>query len=63
LRLKKLMIREVQDRINKLELAINLLEDHIQKYRDLIEPRPLRFIEGQLNFYKRELEIRRNYPR
>ena len=56
-------MREVQDRINKLELTINLLEDHIKKYGHLLKPRPLRFIEGQINFYKRELEIRRDYPR
>ena len=56
-------MREIQDRINKLELTINLLEDHIKKYGHLIQPRPLRFMEGQISYYKRELEIRKDYPR
>ncbi|MFX1419713.1 MAG: hypothetical protein ACFE9N_12400 [Promethearchaeota archaeon] len=56
------MMREIQNRINKLELTINLLEDHLQKYRHLIHPRPLKFIEGQINFYKRELKIRKDFP-
>ena len=57
------MMRQTQERINKLELTIKLLEDHLQKYEHLIQPRPLRFMEGQISYYKRELEIRKDYPR
>ncbi|MFX1326879.1 MAG: hypothetical protein ACFE91_01880 [Promethearchaeota archaeon] len=56
------MMREVQERINKLELTINLLEDHLKKYEHLIKPLPLKFIKSQIKFYKRELQIRKDYP-
>ncbi|MFX0076141.1 MAG: hypothetical protein ACFE96_11910 [Candidatus Hermodarchaeota archaeon] len=56
------MMSQSKKRINKLELAINLLEDHLQKYEHLIKPRPLRFIKGQIRYYKRELQIRRDFP-
>ncbi len=56
------MMREVQERIKKLELAINLLEDHLQKYTHLIEARPLNFIRNQIRLYRRELQIRKEYP-
>ena len=54
---------QTQKRINKLELTINLLEDHLQKYEQVIQPRPLRFIKSQIRYYKRELQIRRDFPR
>lgn len=53
---------QTQKRINKLELAINLLEDHLKKYEHVIQPQPLRFIKGQILYYKRELQIRRDFP-
>lgn len=56
------MMRQIQERINRLEVSINLLEDHLYKYGHLLEPRPLRFIKNQINHYKRELQIRRDYP-
>lgn len=56
------MMREVQERIKKLELSINLLEDHLQKYAHIIETRPLNFIRNQIRSYKRELQIRKDYP-
>ncbi len=56
------MMRETQERINKIELTINLLEDHLHKYGHLIQPRPFRFIKSQIKYYKRELQIRRDYP-
>jgi len=56
------MMRQIQERMNRLELSINLLEDHLQKYGHLLEPRPLRFIKNQIKYYKRELQIRRDYP-
>ena len=56
------MMREIQKRINKLELSVNLLEDHLQKYGHLIQPYPFKFIQNQISLFKRELEIRRDYP-
>ena len=56
------MLQSTQERINKLELAINLLEDHLEKYEHLIAPQPLKFIENQIRYYKRELQIRRDFP-
>ena len=46
----------------RLESMISHLEDHLEKYEHLIEPRPLKLIKNQLISLKRELEKRRNYP-
>jgi hypothetical protein len=56
------MMSQTQKRIDKIELAINLLEEHLRKYEHLIQPRPLRFIKGQIRYYKRELQIRKDFP-
>jgi len=56
------MMREVQERIHKLELSIYLLEDHLRKYAHEIKPGPLKFIKNQIMQYKRELLIRKDYP-
>lgn len=56
------MLSQVQDRINRLELSLNLLEDHLQKYGNQLQPRPLKFIQSQINYFKREIQIRRDYP-
>ena len=56
------MMREVQERIHKLELSIYLLEDHLRKYAHEIKPGPLKFIKNQIRQYKRELLIRKDYP-
>ncbi|MBA7621706.1 hypothetical protein ES703_29072 [subsurface metagenome] len=56
------MLSQVQDRINRLELSVNLLEDHLQKYGNQLQPRPLKFIQSQIVYFKREIRIRRDYP-
>jgi hypothetical protein len=56
------MISEVQARINRLKLSIRLLEDHLRKFGNKIQPRPLYFIRNQIDNYKRELQIRVDYP-
>ena len=57
------MLSQIQDRINRLELSINLLEDHLQKYENQLQPRPLKFIQSQIKHFKRELQIRTDYPK
>ena len=63
LRRDKFMLSQVQDRIDKLKLSIYLLEDHLHKFGNQIPPRPLKFIKNQIEFFKRELQIRKDYPR
>jgi len=56
------MLSQVQDRIDTLELSINLLEDHLHKFGNQLPLRPLKFINNQIKFFKRELQLRRDYP-
>ena len=56
------MVSEVQKRIDTLQLSIRLLEDHLRKYAQLIRSKPLYFIKNQINNYRRELQIRTDYP-
>ncbi|MFX1366495.1 MAG: hypothetical protein ACFFCE_03275 [Promethearchaeota archaeon] len=56
------MLNQVQDRINKLELSINLLEEHLRKFGHQIKTRPFNFIKYQIENMKRELQIRQDYP-
>ena len=56
------MMREVEERINKLELSIRILEDHLKKYSHRIESKAYDYIKNQIESYKLELQIRRDYP-
>ncbi|MFW9989836.1 MAG: hypothetical protein ACFFC3_14385 [Candidatus Odinarchaeota archaeon] len=56
------MLNQVQHRISKLELSINLLEEHLRKFRQQIKPGPFKFIKHEVENMKRELQIRRDYP-
>ena len=56
------MMREVEERINKLELSIRILEDHLKKYGHRIEPKAYDYIKNQIESYKLELQIRKDYP-
>lgn len=62
LRRDKFMLSQVQDRIDKLALSINLLEDHLHKFGNQLLPRPLKFIKNQIKLFKREIRIRIDYP-
>ncbi len=53
---------EVQKRINKLKLSVKLLENHLQKFSHLIQLKQLHYIKHQINSYKRELGIRKDFP-
>ena len=56
------MMREVEERKNKLELSIRILEDHLKKYGHRIEPKAYDYIKNQIESYKLELQIRKDYP-
>jgi len=56
------MVREIQKRIDTLQLSIRLLEDHLRKYGHLIGSKPIHFIKNQIIHYRRELQIRIDYP-
>jgi len=56
------MMREAQDRVNKVEIAIKIFETFVRKFGHQIAPKPLSFLTNQINFYKRELKIRKDYP-
>lgn len=56
------MMSKVQNRVNKLEISVRLLEAHLHKYGHLLQPRPLRFIKYRINTFKRELGIRKDFP-
>ncbi len=62
LRRDKFMLSQVQARIDRIELSINLLEEHLHKFGNQLLPRPLKFIRNQIKFFKHELQIRRDYP-
>lgn len=50
------------DRIENLQLSVRFLEEHLRKYGHLLQPKTLHYIKNQIQAYKRELEIRENYP-
>ncbi|MFX1410545.1 MAG: hypothetical protein ACFFA6_09345 [Promethearchaeota archaeon] len=56
------MMREIQERINKLELSISILEDHLKKFGHRIEPKAYFYIKNQIETYKHELQIRKDFP-
>ncbi|MFX1570719.1 MAG: hypothetical protein ACFFCV_20465 [Promethearchaeota archaeon] len=55
-------MNDVQKRIDRLEYSISFLENHLHEFGHLIQPKPLRFIRSQIKHYKRELQIRKDYP-
>lgn len=55
------MTNKIHTRVSKLELTIGLLEEHLRIFGHLITPNPLKFIKNQINAYKRELQIRKDY--
>ncbi len=56
------MMREIEERISKLKLSIEILKDHLKKYGHRIEPKAYDYIKNQIESYKLELQIRRDYP-
>jgi len=56
------MIKKVQERINLLEKSIWILESILNKFGPQTKSLPLRHLQNQIDVYKRELQIRREYP-
>ncbi len=54
--------RSVEARIKKIEFSIPILQDHLNKYANEMEPEAREFIIKNIELFKRELEIRRDYP-
>ena len=56
------MMSEAHKRINKLDLSVSLLEDHLLKYGDLIPFESLHFIKQRIHNFRREIRIRKDFP-
>ncbi|MCK4686992.1 MAG: hypothetical protein KAT66_02595 [Candidatus Lokiarchaeota archaeon] len=56
------MMREIEERISKLKLSIEILKDHLKKYGHRIDPKAYDYIKNQIESYKLELQIRKDYP-
>ncbi|MFX1237310.1 MAG: hypothetical protein ACFFAS_15890 [Promethearchaeota archaeon] len=56
------MLREIEERIEGLEKATSILEDHLNIFGDKMELKPREFIAQQINNFKREIKIRRDFP-
>jgi hypothetical protein len=56
------MDRALENRINMLENTIKILEDHLNEYGHKTDLKSLNFISEKLHLYKRELQIRKDYP-
>ena len=54
--------RSIEARIEKIELSIPILQEHVEKFGEEIEPEAYEFIIDIIEFLKRELEIRKDFP-
>ena len=54
--------RSVEARIQKIEFSIPILQDHLDKFAAEMDPEAREFIEKNLKYFRRELEIRREFP-
>jgi len=52
----------IQKRIAELQRAIEILEDHLNKFKHNISLEQVSFLQGQLELYKREIKIRKDFP-
>ena len=55
-------IKTSRERINYLNLHIEILKDHLLKYGYLTEKEALVFIKDKIRALERELKIRRDFP-
>ena len=56
------MLVKIEERINSLEQATVILEDHVNQHALRMEVKPLEFITEQIEHFKREIRIRRDFP-
>ena len=56
------MLKVIEERIEGLEKAKNILEDHIKQHGVRMETKPRDFIAQQIQNFKREIKIRRDFP-
>ncbi len=56
------MRKEIEERIDGLEKAAGILEDHLGKFAHMMQPKPKDFIANQIKNLNREIRIRRDYP-
>jgi len=57
-----IMLKEIEERINGLEQAKDILQDHLNQHAHRMEPRPIDFISTQINYFAREIKIRKDFP-
>ncbi len=55
-------IRTSRERIDYLNLHVQILKEHLQEHGHLTEKRALIYIESQIRALERELKIRRDFP-
>ncbi len=56
------MLKEIEERINGLEQAKDILQDHLNQHGQRMESRPYEFIATQINSFAREIKIRKDFP-
>ena len=56
------MLKVIEERIDGLEKAKDILEDHVNQHGYKMETRPRDFIAQQIKIFNREIRIRREYP-
>ena len=56
------MRKEIEERIEGLEKAAGILEDHLGKFGHMMQSKPREFIMEQIKYFKREIKIRRDFP-
>jgi len=54
--------KEIEERIEGLEKAAGILEDHLGKFGHMMQSKPREFIMEQIKYFKIEIKIRRDFP-
>ncbi len=49
-------------RINQLELHVQILKDHLTSYGQASSSEAVNYIRNQIDFFEREMRIRKDYP-
>lgn len=52
---------KTKDRINYLTIRIQILKDHLEKYKNSIDPKAFEYILNDIQVNERELDIRKFY--